>query len=415
MKEFKVCVVGLGYVGLPLYIEFSKKFNVIGYDKDKVRVDQLNKSYDSNGEHNQELENVSLNFTSQLIDITGSNIFIVTVPTPVNKDNLPNLNFLGTVFSDLGGIIKKDDLIILESTVYPGCSEEFCIPILEKESALKLNKDFYFGYSPERINPGDKINTLPNIIKITSGSNKYASKLVKILYETIITAGVRPVSSIKVAEASKILENTQRDLNISLINEFALICDRLDIKTVDVIEAASSKWNFQKFTPGLVGGHCISVDPYYLTYKSLQVGYQPDVILSGRRVNESIPNFIVHKTLKKIIANGKKISKSNVLLLGSTFKENCSDFRNSKVIDIYHHLKDYMVKTDIYDPLINGDDFFREFGIRIISDLKKYDAIIITVPHKEFLNINLQKLMKDEKTVVFDVKGLYKNPKYIQL
>ena len=415
MKEHKVCIIGLGYVGLPLYIELSKKFSVIGYDKDDERIDQLKKGYDRNREYDKELENTLLNFTSKLIDIKSNNIFIVTVPTPINNDNTPNLEFLRTVFSDLGDIIKKDDLIILESTVYPGCSEEFCIPIIENRSGLKLNEDFFFGYSPERINPGDKINTLPKIKKITSGSNKYASKLVKNLYKAIITAGVMPVSSIKVAEAAKILENTQRDLNISLINDFALICDKLGINTLDVIEAASTKWNFQKLTPGLVGGHCISVDPYYLTYKSLKLGYQPDVILSGRKVNEGIASFIAQKTLKKIIANGKKISDSNILILGSTFKENCSDFRNTKVVDIYHHLKDYNICTDIHDPLVNKNDFFDEFGIKITSDFKKYDAIIIAVPHKEFLNINLKKLMRDKKTVIFDVKGFYKNNKYLQL
>ena len=415
MNNYKICIIGLGYVGLPLFIEFSKNFEVFGYDKNKKRVKELKKGFDRNNEYSNELANVRLNFFSDINNITGCNFYIVTVPTPINKDKTPNLNSLKDAFYELGSIIKKEDIVVLESTVYPGCSEDFCIPILEKSSGLELNSDFYFGYSPERINPGDKVNTLSSIKKITSGSNKHSAEKIKSVYQSIIKAGIVPVSSIKTAEATKILENTQRDLNISLMNEFSLICDKMGIKTLEVIDAASTKWNFQKFTPGLVGGHCISVDPYYLTYKSIQLGYKPDIILSGRKVNESIANFIVEKTIKKLIANDKKISNTRILILGSTFKENCSDFRNSKVLDIYFALKEYLVDVEIFDPLIDKFEFFKEFNIKLVEKLKKYDAIIVAVPHNDFLKIDLNKHLKDLSAVVFDVKGLFNNPKYMQL
>ena len=415
MNNYKICIVGLGYVGLPLFIEFSKNFEVLGYDKNKERVNELKKGFDRNNEYSSELANVRLNFFSDINDIIECNFYVVTVPTPINKDKSPNLNYLKDAFYELGSIIKKDDIVVLESTVYPGCSEDFCIPILEKSSGLELNSDFYFGYSPERINPGDKVNTLSSIKKITSGSNKYSAEKIKSVYQLIIKAGVVPVSSIKTAEATKILENTQRDLNISLMNEFSLICDKMDIKTLEVIDAASTKWNFQKFTPGLVGGHCISVDPYYLTYKSIQLGYKPDIILSGRKVNESISNFIVEKTIKKLIANDKKISNTRILILGSTFKENCSDFRNSKVLDMYFALKEYLVDVEIFDPLIDKLEFYKEFNIKLVDKLKNYDAIIVAVPHSDFLQIDLNKHLRDLNSIVFDVKGLFNNSKYMQL
>jgi UDP-N-acetyl-D-galactosamine dehydrogenase len=413
--KHKICIVGLGYVGLPLYIEFAKKFNVLGYDKNINRIKNLRKGYDSNNEHNEDLTKTALNFYDDINKISNCNTYIVTVPTPINADKTPDLTFLESVFLDLGQIIKKDDLVILESTVFPGCSEEVCIPILEKKSGLKLNIDFYFGYSPERINPGDKVNILSSIKKVTSGSNKYSSKIVKSLYKEIIKAGVHSVSSLKIAEASKILENTQRDLNISLMNEFAFICDKLNICTNEVIEAASTKWNFQKFSPGLVGGHCIGVDPYYLTHKAIQVGYKPDIILSGRKVNEAVAPFIIDKIVKKTLSQGKVISNSKILILGATFKENCGDFRNSKVLDMYQGFKEYFFTVDLFDPLVDKEAYFNENRVKISNNLTLYDAIIIAVPHKEFLSINFKKLMKDNETIIFDVKGVFKNPKYLQL
>ena len=413
--KHKICIVGLGYVGLPLYIEFAKKFNVLGYDKNINRIINLRKGYDSNNEHNEDLTKTALNFYYDINEISNCNTYIVTVPTPINADKTPDLTFLESVFLDLGQIIKKDDLVILESTVFPGCSEEVCIPILEKKSKLKLNIDFYFGYSPERINPGDKVNILSSIKKVTSGSNKYSSKIVKSLYKEIINAGVHSVSSLKIAEASKILENTQRDLNISLMNEFAFICDKLNISTNEVIEAASTKWNFQKFSPGLVGGHCIGVDPYYLTHKAIQVGYKPDIILSGRKVNEAVAPFIIDKIVKKILSQGKVISNSKILILGATFKENCGDFRNSKVLDMYQGFKEYFFTVDLFDPLVDKKAYFNENRVKTSNNLTLYDAIIIAVPHKEFLSINFKKLMKDNNTIIFDVKGVFKNPKYLQL
>lgn len=413
--KHKICIIGLGYVGLPLYIEFAKEFDVCGYDNNKNRVLQLKQGFDINNENNIDLKSTKLNFYDNFNDIKNYNTYIVTVPTPINSNKTPNLTFIESAFRELGVIIKKNDLVILESTVYPGCSEEICIPILEQKSGLKLNKDFYFGYSPERINPGDKLNTLPKIKKVTSGSNIHATKTVESLYKKIIEAGVHSVSSLKVAEASKILENTQRDLNISLMNEFAFICDKLEINTNEVIEAASTKWNFQKFSPGLVGGHCIGVDPYYLTHKATKIGYKPDIILSGRKVNEAVPKFIIDKIIKKILKTGKEISNSKILILGATFKENCSDFRNSKILDMYKGFKEYSLSVDIFDPLINEESYLSENKIKLSKKLTKYDGIVLAVPHDEIIKINLTNLMKDSKTVIFDVKGVLKNPEYYQL
>lgn len=413
--KHKICIIGLGYVGLPLYIEFAKKFEVCGYDKNKNRISQLKKGFDINNEHNFELKPKKLNFYDDINDVKNFNTYIVTVPTPINKNKTPDLTYINLAFEELGNLIKKNDLIILESTVYPGCSEEVCVPILEKKSELKLNEDFYFGYSPERINPGDKVNTLSKIKKVTSGSNLYTAKIVESLYKKIIKAGVHSVSSLKVAESSKILENTQRDLNISLMNEFAFICDKLNINTNEVIEAASTKWNFQRFSPGLVGGHCIGVDPYYLTYKATQIGYKPEIILSGRKVNEEVPNFIIDKIIKKILKSGKQISKSNILILGATFKENCSDFRNSKVLDMYLGFKEYSLNVDLFDPLIDQKSYLIENNIKLSKKLSKYDAIVLAVPHDVLLKIDMNGLMKDDNTIIFDVKGVLKNPKHYQL
>ena len=414
MKNKKICIIGLGYVGLPLYLEFSKKYTVIGYDNNSLRISQLKKRKDSNNEFDSELAHAKLNFTNDIKDAISSNVFIVTVPTPINEDKSPNISYLESSFKEIGEILKIDDLVILESTVYPGCSEEICIPILENISRLKLNTDFYFGYSPERINPGDKKHKLTTIKKVTSGSNEHSAKIVDRIYSSIIKAGTHLVSSLKVAEASKILENTQRDLNISLMNEFAFICDKLDIRTNEVIEAASTKWNFQKFKPGLVGGHCIGVDPYYLTHQSLKSGYKPDIILSGRKVNENVSGFIVTKVIKKLLENEKIITQSNVLILGASFKENCSDFRNSKVQDLYKGLKEYSIKTEIYDPLVDANLYYQIHEVKLLSDLKSYDAIIIAVPHNQILELDIEALKKEENSVVFDVKGSYAD-KYLQL
>ena len=415
MKLPKICIVGLGYVGLPLYIEFSKKYSVVGYDTNQKRVEELRNGRDTNDEHEDDLKEISLNFTTHLKSISSCNIFIITVPTPINEDKSPNLEYLISSFSQIGKILKRDDIVILESTVYPGCSEELCIPILEKISGLCLNKDFYFGYSPERINPGDKKNILKKIKKVTSGSTELIAKKIDDLYKSIIEAGTYLASSIKVAEASKILENTQRDLNISLMNEFAFICDKLDIKTNDVIDAASTKWNFQKFKPGLVGGHCIGVDPYYLTHKSQKLGYKPDIILSGRKVNENVSGFITSKVVKKLIAQGKIISKCNVLILGASFKENCNDFRNSKVNDLYNGFKEYSMETEIFDPLIDPDLYLKSLGVRLITRINKYDAIIIAVPHKSFLDMDIESFKRETNSVVFDVKGAFSNNHYLEL
>ena len=410
-----ICIVGLGYVGLPLYIEFSKKYSVIGYDKNPKRISELKNRKDSNNEFNKELTLLYLNFTDNIQNTKSCNVFIVTVPTPVNKNKSPNLNFLKSAFNEIGHILKKKDMVILESTVYPGCSEEICIPIIEKTSKLKLNIDFYFGFSPERINPGDKKHILRTIKKVTSGSNEYSAKIIDSLYRSIIEAGTHLVSSLKVAEASKILENTQRDLNISLMNEFAFICDKLGIRTNEVIDAALTKWNFQEFRPGLVGGHCIGVDPYYLTHKSLQLGYKPEIILSGRKVNENVPEFIITKVVKKLIEQGNIISQSNVVILGASFKENCGDFRNSKVQDMYNSFLEYSINTEIYDPLINSDLYYKTHGVKLIEDLKLYDAIIIAVPHETILNLNVELLKKKNNSIIFDVKGAFDKNEYFQL
>ena len=410
-----ICIVGLGYVGLPLYIEFSKKYSVIGYDKNPNRISDLKNRKDSNNEFNKELTSLHLNFTDNIQNTKSCNVFIVTVPTPVNKNKSPNLNFLKSAFNEIGHILKKKDMVILESTVYPGCSEEICIPIIENISKLKLNIDFYFGFSPERINPGDKKHILRTIKKVTSGSNEYSAKIIDSLYRSIIEAGTHLVSSLKVAEASKILENTQRDLNISLMNEFAFICDKLGIRTNEVIDAALTKWNFQEFRPGLVGGHCIGVDPYYLTHKSLQLGYKPEIILSGRKVNENVPEFIITKVVKKLIEQGNIISQSNVIILGASFKENCGDFRNSKVQDMYNSFLEYSINTEIYDPLINSDLYYKTHGVKLIEDLKLYDAIIIAVPHENILKLNMELLKKKNNSIIFDVKGAFDKNEYFQL
>ncbi|KMQ62319.1 Vi polysaccharide biosynthesis protein VipA/TviB [Chryseobacterium sp. BLS98] len=419
IRLYKIAVIGQGYVGLPLSLEFSNYFPVLGFDINTERIDQLNNGIDVTLEADIKKLNESLKKyndsngktgykgTSTLNEIVDCNIFIVTVPTPIDKYNAPDLSWLMSASKMLGEVIKKDDIIIFESTVFPGCTEEECVPVLEKYSGLKFNQDFFVGYSPERINPGDKVNTLTNVKKVTSGSTKEIAEEVDNLYKKIIIAGTHKAPSIKVAEASKAIENAQRDVNISFVNELALIFDRMGIDTNDVLEAAGTKYNFLKYKPGLVGGHCISVDPYYLAHKAEQLGYHPDVILSGRRVNDSITKFIASKVVKLLISKSNVIKNSQALILGITFKENCPDIRNTKVIDIYNELTEYGIEVDIFDPWANKLKVKHEYGVDILDQFpedKKYDSIIIAVSHKEFLTLDFKK-MKKENSVIFDAKA----------
>ena len=411
--DINIAIVGLGYVGLPLAVEFSKKYNVTGYDINNRRVEELLKSYDKTNSVSQNvlkklIINKKLEITSDIRSIKSKNIFIVTVPTPVDINKEPDLSILFKATSDIGKILKKDDIVIYESTVYPGCTEEDCVPILEKESGLVYNKDFYCGYSPERINPGDKKNPLNKIVKVTSGSNNKIGRYVDSLYSSIIDAGTHLASSIKVAEASKAIENAQRDLNISFMNELSLIFDRMGIDTNEVIDAASTKWNFLKYSPGLVGGHCISVDPYYLTYKSKKLGYTPKVILSGRQVNDQMAKFVAFKVISLMKGNDIKIKGSSALILGVTFKENMSDIRNSKVVDIYNILIEHGLIVDLYDPYANKDEVLSEFNIETIKDFKKYDSIIIAVAHDEFKELKFKSLKKSDRSIIYDIKGILK-------
>ncbi|MEK9613762.1 MAG: nucleotide sugar dehydrogenase [Flavobacteriaceae bacterium] len=403
-------VIGLGYVGLPLSIAFSKKYKTFGFDTNSKRVEQLNNGIDTTNEADignlTKQLNQGLEIVSTIESIKDCNVFIVTVPTPITSFKTPDLSFLESASSSLGKILKKGDIVIYESTVYPGCTEEDCVPILEKTSGLKFNKDFFCGYSPERINPGDKINTLTKIKKVTSGSTPAIAEKVDQLYASIIEAGTHKASSIKVAEASKAIENAQRDLNISFVNELALIFDRIGIDTTEVIEAAATKWNFLKFKPGLVGGHCISVDPYYLAHKAESLGYYPEVILSGRRVNDNMGIFAANKAVKLMNQKGIPVRGAKALLLGITFKENCPDIRNSKVPDIYNELKSFGMTVSIYDPHANSDEVDKEFGIKMVSNINQYDVILLTVAHDEFLRLDLNELKNQKKSVVYDLKSV---------
>ena len=406
-----IAVVGLGYVGLPLSIEFSKHFKTVGFDIDKKRINQLKDFNDINNEISlAEIKNKKkLTFSSNIEDIKKCNTFIITVPTPVDKKNKPDLKNIFKSCLIIGKILKKKDLIIFESTVYPGLTEEVCIPKIEKYSKLKINKDFYCGYSPERINPGDKKRTLSKIIKITSGSNLIASKIVDNLYKKIIKAGTFNVSSIKVAEASKVIENTQRDLNVAFVNELSMIFSKMNIDTEEVLDAANTKWNFQKFTPGLVGGHCIGVDPYYLTYKAKRLGLKPKIILSGRKVNNNMSKFITKKINNNIKL--KKNINSRILIMGITFKENCSDIRNTKVIDLYNQLSKTNNIVDVYDPTVNKIKVKKVYNLKLMNILKKnyYDAIVISVAHNLFRNIGFKKIRSygKKKCLIFDLKYLF--------
>ena len=403
-----IAIIGLGYVGFPLAVEFGKQYPTLGFDIDATRISELNRGYDRTQEVSDAQLKASshLKFSSELIDLSACNTFIVTVPTPIDHFKKPDLGPLLKASEMIGHVLKKGDVVIYESTVYPGCTEEDCVPVLEKQSGLKFNEDFFCGYSPERINPGDKVNTLTKIKKVTSGSTPEIADWVDQLYRSIIVAGTHKASSIKVAEASKAIENAQRDVNISFVNELALIFDRMGIDTSEVLEAAGTKWNFLNFKPGLVGGHCIGVDPYYLLHKSESLGYYPQVILSGRRVNDNMGLFVANKLVKLLIQKGKKIGGAKTLMLGITFKENCPDIRNSRVVDIYRELTDFGMEVDVYDPWANKAEVKKEHGIDLVSELATtYDAIVLTVAHQEFLNLPFASL-KAENGLIFDIKSV---------
>lgn len=415
-NKYKIAVLGLGYVGIPLAIEFAKKFPVIGYDINPSRIEELSNLKDKTLEADlKSLSNLlvksqepnGLILSSNFEDIKDYNVFIVTVPTPIDQFKAPDLSPLIKASNMLGTVLKKGDIVIYESTVYPGCTEEVCVPELEKTSGLKFNEGFYCGYSPERINPGDKINTLTKIKKVTSGSTPEIAEIVDKLYSSIITAGTHKAPSLKVAEASKAIENAQRDVNISFVNELSLIFDRIGIDTNDVLEAAGTKWNFLRYQPGLVGGHCIGVDPYYLVHKAQMVGYHPQVILSGRRVNDHMGAFVADKVVKLMIHKGHTIKGAKALILGITFKENCPDVRNTRVVDIYHELVSFGLEVDILDPWADKAEVAHEYGLSILNEVEglcDYDAIIVAVAHKEFLQFDYKKVKK-QNGVIFDTKA----------
>ena len=413
IKDIKLAVIGLGYVGLPLALEFAKNRKVIGFDIKKKRIDELNSGIDKNFESSkEELENLKqLNFTNNQEDLKYANCFIITVPTPINELKKPDLQPLLQASEMIGKIIKEGDLIIYESTVYPGCTEEMCVPILEKFSNLKFNKNFFCGYSPERINPGDKKHTISNIKKITSGSTPKILDLIDSLYNEIITAGTHRASSIKVAEAAKVIENTQRDINIALINELSMIFSKLNIDTKEVLEAAGSKWNFLPFKPGLVGGHCIGVDPYYLTYKAESVGHHPQIILAGREINDNMGGHVVLEMIKEMEKKKINIKNSKILIMGLTFKENCSDVRNSGVKMVFERLKKYTDNIDLYDPWTDSEEIKKIYGINSQQTLDKnnYDGIIMAVAHKIFIKMGKIKILDlcKKNHVIYDLKYLF--------
>jgi UDP-N-acetyl-D-glucosamine/UDP-N-acetyl-D-galactosamine dehydrogenase len=419
MNKKNICLIGLGYVGLPLAVAFAEKFKVVGFDISQSRINELEAGYDRTFEIEDSLLQLvksNITYTNNIKDTKECDIYIITVPTPIDSTNRPDLIHLVESSKAVGTVLNQGDIVIYESTVYPGVTEDICVPELEKSSNMKFNKDFFCGYSPERINPGDKEHTVTKILKVTSGSTTKVAKQVDKLYKEIITAGTYLASSIKVAEASKVIENIQRDVNIALINELALIFDQLDIDTNEVIEAASTKWNFIKLTPGLVGGHCIGIDPYYLSFKAEEAGYRPDLILAARKINNGMSKYISDKTVKEMIKAGNIIKGSEVLILGVTFKEDCSDMRNTKVIDIIEELKEFGVNVDIYDPWVNYKEECKWYQHGIIDNPlesnKRYDAIVVAVGHSQFkaYSNNDYKSLSNGKCVIIDVKGLVKNP-----
>lgn len=413
IKDLKLGIVGLGYVGLPLAIKFATKRTVIAYDINSSRIKELNKKFDSTKEIDSKQFRMAkkIKFTSDIKNLLKCNCYILAVPTPVDKKCLPDFSHLILASKAIGKILKKNDLVIYESTVYPGATVEVCVPILEQNSQLKFNKDFYIGYSPERINPGDKNHTLENVVKVTSGSTPKIANVVNDLYASIIKAGTYKASSIEVAEAAKVIENTQRDLNIALINELSIIFNKMNIDTEEVLRAARTKWNFLPFQPGLVGGHCIGVDPYYLTYKSKKLGYNPKIILAGRKLNDSMPSFIVSQLQKKMKEKKINVKKSKILIMGLTFKENCTDIRNSKVFDIIKELVKLKASVDCYDPWVNPKYLFINHDLKILKNIKKnnYDALVIAVPHKKFLEMGMASIKKLTKkiNIIYDVKSLF--------
>lgn len=410
----KIAIIGLGYVGLPLAVEFGKTRPVIGFDINKKRIAELESGQDHTLEVTpEELTRATfLEYSAEVNALKSASIFIVTVPTPIDKANRPDLTPLVKASETIGTVLKKGDIVIYESTVYPGCTEEVCVPALEKNSGLKFNVDFYCGYSPERINPGDKVNTLTKIKKITSGSTPEIADEVDALYASIITAGTHKASNIKVAEAAKIIENTQRDLNIALVNELSVLFERLNIDTIEVLEAAGTKWNFLPFRPGMVGGHCIGVDPYYLTHKAEEVGYHPQIIASGRRMNDNMARYAARNVIKLMLKNGIDVSKSKVGVMGITFKEDCPDIRNSKVVDLIKEFQAWGVNVVVADPYADADEVFHEYGVKLntMDDLSSVDALVVAVGHKVYRNMQLtqlQKMLKSEKPVLADLKALY--------
>ncbi|PKP05694.1 MAG: nucleotide sugar dehydrogenase [Bacteroidetes bacterium HGW-Bacteroidetes-5] len=413
-KHTSLAVVGLGYVGLPIALELAKKISVIGFDINNDRVEKMKQGLDPCGElDNKSFIDTDILFTSSLEELSNASFYVIAVPTPIDDANMPDLKPLLSATKTVASVLKKGDYVVYESTVYPGCTEEDCVPLLEKISGLKYCNDFKVGYSPERINPGDKIHTLTNTVKIVSGCDEEALEIISKVYEIVVKAGVHRAANIKVAEAAKIIENTQRDVNIGLMNELSIICSRIGINTFDVLDAAGTKWNFLKFYPGLVGGHCIGVDPYYLVHKSHQLKYHPQIINSGRFVNDSMGGYIAKKLVKEMIKLGKNIMGAKVLVMGITFKEDVSDIRNSKVVDIIKELLDYGVSIDIIDPNANSDEVFNEYGLELIEKPNqiKYDTIVVAVSHREYYSLNEDyfKSLATQNAILADIKGIYRN------
>jgi len=412
MQNPTIAIIGLGYVGLPLAVEFGKKYPTIGFDINRTRIDELNAGKDSTLEVEEaELASTTqLSFASEPADIATANVYIVTVPTPIDKHNRPDLTPLGSASTTVGKLLKKGDVVIYESTVYPGATEEYCVPILERESNLNFNSDFHVGYSPERINPGDKEHRVTSIIKVTSGSDEQTAEFVDDLYSSIIEAGTHRAESIKVAEAAKVIENTQRDVNIALMNELAMIFDRLDIETDHVLKAAGSKWNFLPFKPGLVGGHCIGVDPYYLTHKAQEIGYHPEMILAGRRINDHMGEYVASQFIKAMLKQQIQVKGARVLIMGLTFKENCPDLRNTRVVDIIEELKDYNLALDVYDPWVDAGAAQAEYAINMVSEPQTaaYDGIVIAVSHRQFAEMGTEKMrgLGKDNHVLYDLKNM---------
>ncbi|MBE9550042.1 MAG: Vi polysaccharide biosynthesis UDP-N-acetylglucosamine C-6 dehydrogenase TviB [Proteobacteria bacterium] len=411
IMEHKICIVGLGYVGLPLTVEFAQKYQTIGFDISQHRIDELARGYDRTLEIEDNylsdvIENHQLDFTTSIEFAADCNIYIVTVPTPIDKNKRPDLTPLIKASETIATVLKQGDIVIYESTVYPGATEEDCVPILERISRLTYNQDFFCGYSPERINPGDKEHTVTKILKVTSGSTQKTALTVDALYKSVITAGTHLAPSIKVAEAAKVIENSQRDINIAFVNELAVIFNKLDIDTQAVLAAAGTKWNFLGFTPGLVGGHCIGVDPYYLTHKAQEVGYNPEIILAGRRLNDGMGSYVANQIIKLMIKKHQQIAQSKVLVLGITFKENCPDIRNSRVIDVITELQDFGTAVDVYDPWADSSEVKREYGLDLVAvpEPSDYEAIVLAVSHDEFKGIRIE---KNDKQVIYDIKSFW--------